>query len=213
MMSTPNVLHVDEHLLVIEKPAGLACVPGRGALASGSMSQRVQALFPDALIVHRLDMATSGLVLMARGPAAHRLLSMAFQERAVAKFYQAIVLGSIEAESGVIDLPLAADWPRRPMQRADPRSGKPSLTRFRVLQRDAVTRRTRVELEPVTGRSHQLRVHKQALGHPILGDALYGPAATAGAPIAERLMLHASRLNFTHPISGGALAFQSAPPF
>jgi tRNA pseudouridine32 synthase/23S rRNA pseudouridine746 synthase len=199
---------VDDHLVVLDKPAGMLSVPGRGADKHDCAATRVQQRFADALIVHRLDMATSGLLLMARGAPVQRLLSIAFERRAIGKRYVAVVRGRLPADSGDIDLPLAADWPRRPRQKVDPREGKPSLTRYRCLAHDAAADTTRVLLEPVTGRSHQLRVHLAALGNPIVGDALYG----AGEP-APRLMLHASELSFPHPASGQDVRLVSAPPF
>jgi tRNA pseudouridine32 synthase/23S rRNA pseudouridine746 synthase len=167
----------------------------------------VQAVWADARVVHRLDMATSGLMLFARGAAAQRRLGDAFAARLVHKGYVAIVGGLVDADVGEIDLPLAADWPRRPLQRVDHERGRPSLTRWRVLARDATGGRTRLRLEPVSGRSHQLRVHLQAIRHPIVGDTLYG-----GAP-AARLMLHAAELIVPHPADGRRLPLASAPPF
>lgn len=213
--SALRVLHVDDHLLVLDKPAGLLSVPGRGADKADCLSARAQALYPDALIVHRLDMATSGLLLMARGADTQRRLSRAFAEREVSKRYVAVVAGRLEAAAadgwGVIDLPIAADWPNRPLRIIDPERGQPSVTRWRVLGAGSAAGTTRVELEPVTGRSHQLRVHLQALGHPILGDALYAPPQIAVA--SARLLLHACRLGFVHPHSGVAMEFSSPAPF
>ncbi len=211
-----SVLHCDDHLLVLDKPDGLLSVPGRGADKADCLSARAQALYPDALIVHRLDMATSGLLLMARGAAMQRRLSRAFAEREVSKRYVAVVADHLETPAtadgwGVIDLPIAADWPRRPLRIIDRERGQASITRWRVLGEGAAADTTRIELEPVTGRSHQLRVHLQALGHPILGDALYAPPAIAGA--APRLLLHACSLRLVHPHSGEALEFSSAVPF
>jgi tRNA pseudouridine32 synthase/23S rRNA pseudouridine746 synthase len=209
-------LHADDALLVLDKPAGLLSVPGRGADKQDCASARAQALWPDALIVHRLDMATSGLLLMARGSAMQRTLSMAFESRSVRKRYVALVAGHVPpppAEGGEIDLPLMSDWPNRPRQRVDA-GGKPSQTRWRVLahEHDAQGRpQTRLELEPVTGRTHQLRVHLQAIGHPILGDALYADADTQARN--PRLQLHASELALTHPVTGEALHWHSPPPF
>ena len=167
---------------------------------------RAQALWPDAQVVHRLDMATSGLVAMGRGGAMQRALSIAFAERRVAKRYVALVAGSVEGEEGTIELPLAADWPNRPRQQVDLQRGKPSVTRWRVLAREGGN--TRLELDPLTGRSHQLRVHLLAIGHPIVGDALYAPGLAA-----PRLMLHASALAFAHPHTGEPMAFESKVPF
>jgi tRNA pseudouridine32 synthase/23S rRNA pseudouridine746 synthase len=172
---------------------------------------RLQSLYADALIVHRLDMATSGLIVFGRGAAVQRALSIAFAERRVAKTYVAVVDGLMNDDAGEIDLPLIADWPNRPRQMVDAVRGKPSRTRWRVLSREAETGRTRVELEPVTGRSHQLRVHLRAIGHPILGDTLYAPPAVAAR--SQRLLLHASRLQLAHPVDGHALDLRSALPF
>ena len=211
-----EVLHADASLLVLNKPAGLLSVPGRGEDKQDCLSRRVQQHYPDALIVHRLDMATSGLMLMARSLAIQRALSQSFEKREIHKTYLAVVDGCLApAQSpdgwGLIDLPIAADWPRRPLRVIDTALGKPSQTRWRVLAFDAATNSTRVALEPVTGRSHQLRVHLQALGHPILGDRLYAPEAAQAK--ASRLLLHASLLQLTHPASGHRLTFESAPGF
>ncbi len=183
-----RVLHADDRLVVINKPAGLLSVPGR--TEPDCASARVQAIYPDALIVHRLDQATSGLLLFARGLEAQRELSADFAERRVGKLYVAVVAGHLQGE-GLIDLPLGADWPNRPRQQVDLEHGKPSQTRWRVLAHEAG--HTRVALEPLTGRSHQLRVHLAHLGHAILGDSLYAtPDVAAAAP---RLLLHASELH------------------
>lgn len=211
----PLFIHADPHLLVLDKPAGLLCVPGRGEDKQDCLAARVQAVHPDALVVHRLDMATSGLWLMARGADMQRQLSRAFADRQVGKRYVAVVAGRLDMPAGaaggwaVIDLPLAADWPNRPRRVVDPANGKPSVTRWRVLGHEGGT--TRLELEPVTGRSHQLRVHLLALGHPILGDALYAPPGIAAA--SPRLLLHASRLSLTHPATGEAMRWASTPGF
>ena len=206
-------LHADDHLLVLDKPAGLLSVPGRGPDKQDCASIRAQAQWPDALIVHRLDMATSGLLLLARGAALQRSLSMAFESRDVHKRYVAIVAGHMAQDSGEIHQPLLADWPNRPRQKVTP-AGKPSLTRWRVLAReqDALGRpQTRLELEPVTGRTHQLRVHLQHIGHPMLGDTLYADADVSAR--SQRLLLHASELALTHPVSGAALHWHSPVPF
>ncbi len=209
--------HADPHLLVVEKPAGLLAVPGRGDDKQDCLSARVQAIHPDALVVHRLDMATSGLVVFARSPAVQRMLGDAFAARAVHKEYEAVVEGlptDIGADTDgwhTIDLPLGADWPRRPMQKVDAKAGKPSLTRWRALSHDPAAGTTRALLSPVTGRTHQLRVHLQAIGHPILGDTLYAPAAVQAA--APRLLLHAALMAFAHPVTGAALQFRSGVPF
>jgi tRNA pseudouridine32 synthase/23S rRNA pseudouridine746 synthase len=208
---------VDDALLVLDKPSGLLAVPGRGADKQDALSTRVQRLYPDALIVHRLDMATSGLMLMARGVHAQRALSRAFANREVHKRYVAVVDGRLPAPANaqdgwdVIDLPIALDWPRRPLRMIDTERGKPSITRWRVLDRDPANDTTRVALAPLTGRSHQLRVHLQALGHAIVGDALYASAQVHAK--AARLLLHACALTLAHPVTGEMLAFTSPAPF
>lgn len=204
-----TILHLDDQLVVADKPAGLPTVPGRPVELQDCLWRRVREAVPDALVVHRLDMATSGLVLFARGPAAQRTLSAAFATRRVGKRYVAVVHGRLADDAGTIALPLAADWPNRPRQKVDPDRGKPSTTHYTVLARSAAT--TRLTLEPRTGRSHQLRVHLAAIGHPILGDTLYGDAAVQAA--APRLLLHAAGLAFAHPHDGRALAFESSVPF
>lgn len=203
--------HVDSGLIVVDKPSGLLSVPGRGADKADCLVARVQQDYADALIVHRLDMETSGLMVLARGKDMHRALSLLFQNRRVEKRYVAEVHRVMSADAGDIDLPLITDWPNRPRQKVDFEIGKPSLTRFRVLARDIGREVTRVELMPETGRSHQLRVHLMSLGHPILGDALYaGEDARAKA---TRLLLHADRLAFEHPASGVRMSFVCEVPF
>jgi len=209
-----ETLFADAQLLVVAKPAGLLSVPGRGEDKQDCLVSRLHADRPDALVVHRLDMATSGLMVFARDPATQAALGRAFAERRVFKRYVAVVggrpdTGDIDDEGwSVIALPLVADWPRRPLQKVDHAAGKASTTRWRALAHDPATDTTRVELEPLTGRTHQLRVHLLAIGHPILGDALYGDAA--GAP---RLLLHARSLAFAHPSTGQALRFDHEAPF
>lgn len=206
-----RLLHADDALLVVDKPAGLLSVPGRGPGKDDCLVRRLRERYPDALIVHRLDMETSGLIVLARGAAMHRALSLAFQRREVGKRYVAVVDGLPAADAGTIALPLAADWPNRPRQKVDPLAGKPALTRWRVLARDPALGAARLALEPETGRSHQLRVHLMTIGHPILGDALYAPAAARAK--AARLLLHADCLAFAHPHSGETLTFACPPPF
>lgn len=182
-----RMIHADDRLVVIDKPAGLLSVPGR--TEPDCASARVQAIYPDALIVHRLDQPTSGLLLFARGASAQRELSADFAERRIGKVYVAIVAGHLDGE-GLIDLAIGADWPNRPRQQVDLDRGKPSQTRWRVLGHEGAN--TRLALEPLTGRTHQLRVHLAAIGHAILGDALYAaPEVAAARP---RLLLHASEL-------------------
>lgn len=203
-----QVVHADEAIVVLDKPSGLLSVPGRGADKQDCLSARVQAQFADALVVHRLDMATSGLIVMARGAAVQRALSEAFANRQVFKRYEAIVHGAVEATGDVwrvIDLPIAVDWPNRPLRVISHETGKPSVTRLQLLNFDAGRNASHMLLEPLTGRTHQLRLHLQAIGHPILGDALYAPPAVLA--MAPRLLLHACALGFNHPVSGVAMEF------
>lgn len=206
-MPSLTIHHIDEHLLIVEKPAGLLSVPGRLPELADCLISRIQIEYPDALTVHRLDQVTSGLVVIARGAAMQRALSMQFEQRQVVKGYEALVEGLVVDDVGQIDLPLIRDWPNRPRQKVDVEIGKPSLTRWRVLARDATTSRTRLALEPVTGRTHQLRVHLASIGHPIVGDAFYG--AVPGL----RVCLHAARLGFAHPASGAWREWVSPAPF
>jgi tRNA pseudouridine32 synthase/23S rRNA pseudouridine746 synthase len=201
--------HADAAWIVIDKPAGLPSVPGRAPGLQDCAASRVQRLFADARVVHRLDMATSGLLVMARGVPNQRSLCAAFEQRQVTKAYVALVSGQPREERGEVALPLAADWPRRPRQVVDHLGGKPALTRWRVIER--LGAHARVLLEPLTGRTHQLRVHLAALGHPILGDSLYGDAAASRA--SPRLALHACRLELAHPASGQSCSFVSPVPF
>ncbi len=212
-----DLVYADEALLVLNKPAGLLSVPGRGPENTDCLSARAQALYPDALVVHRLDMSTSGLLVMARGAAAQRTLSRAFADRLTNKTYLAMVAGHpTTGESGkpdwnLIDMPLIVDWPNRPRSVVDPIHGKPSQTLWRVLSLGHTQSLpcALLELQPITGRSHQLRVHLQALGHPILGDELY--ATAEGVEATPRLMLHASRIALPHPTTQQTLVFESPP--
>ena len=207
-------LHVDTACIVVDKPAGLLAVPGRGEHLQDCMATRVQAQFSDARVVHRLDMSTSGLMLFARGAAMQRALSMAFEARQVQKCYVAVVTGRVDGEAGTIDTPLIADWPNRPRQKVDLQHGKPALTHWLVLERvlKGSAHTTRLELQPITGRTHQLRVHLQSIGHAIVGDALYAPDAAHQSGNA-RLMLHATRIALIHPMRQEACCFTDAPPF
>lgn len=209
----PTLIHLDDDLLVVEKPAGLLSVPARGADRQDCLAARVQALHPDALIVHRLDAATSGLVLFARSLEMLRRMSLAFEQRTVGKEYVAIVEGHVAQNEGEIDLPLCEDAANRPRQIVDPVHGRRALTRYRVLARlgEGVEACTRVALKPVTGRAHQLRVHLLALGHPILGDPLYAPPASVAR--FARMHLHATRIAFIHPRTRVPLQFESPVPF
>lgn len=206
-----NILHRDDAILVVVKPAELLSVPGRAPEHQDCLASRVQSEFPGALIVHRLDMSTSGLMVFARTAEAHRHLNWQFEQRAVDKTYCAIVSGRIEQPEGRIDLPLICDWPNRPRQIVDHEKGKQAQTRYRVLSYDKVNDTTRVELYPLSGRTHQLRVHLKALGYPILGDDLYADETSFNK--ADRLLLHASALTFTHPVSLKTLTFEHSAPF
>lgn len=205
----PTIVFADAAIVVIDKPAGLLAVPGRSQ--PDCAWSRVAREFADVLIVHRLDQATSGLMLLARSAAAQRTLGMAFAQRCVRKAYEAVVQGVLADEHGRIDAALAADWPNRPRQRVDILRGKPALTEWRVIRRDLQARQTRVALAPQTGRSHQLRVHMAALGHPIVGDRLYADPAIGSA--APRMLLHATGLEFEHPLQRAVVAFRSPAPF
>lgn len=208
--------------VVVDKPAGMLSVPGKGPEKADCAAARVRAMFPSAsgpLVVHRLDMDTSGLMVFALNPDSQRVLSAQFERRCVAKAYTALVDGLLDAPGGEISAPIRLDVDRRPFQIHDPVHGRPALTRWAVLALE--TDRTRVRFEPVTGRTHQLRVHAAlppplGLGHHILGDVLYAPGADLGrhAPAdAPRLMLHASELEFNDPDTGERLRFESRPPF
>ncbi len=206
-----EIIYVDDALLVVNKPTGLLSVPGRGADKQDCLLSRVQCEYPEVLSVHRLDMNTSGLIILARSKAMERALSIQFQQRKVYKRYIAVVIGQPQPMQGKIDLPLITDWPHRPRQKVDHELGKPSQTRYQVLDYNAGLDVSRVKLEPLTGRSHQLRVHMMALGHAILGDELYAtPAVYAQA---DRLLLHAQALRFEHPLSHEKLSLVSDAPF
>ena len=194
-----DIRYLDHDLIVLNKPSGLLSVPGRGEGCDDCLVTRVQREFPQALVVHRLDMPTSGLMLMALSGKAQSVLGRLFQQRKVEKNYMAVVAGRPCPEEGEVNLPLNKDWPNRPRQKIDYESGKPALTRYSVLTYDAQTDTSRVRLEPHTGRSHQLRMHMMAIGHPILGDELYAPPEWHGA--APRLLLHAESLAFAHPLN------------
>jgi len=206
-----EVLFIDNDLLVVNKPSGLLSVPGRGDDKQDCLISRVQQEYADALIVHRLDMETSGLLVLARNKEVHRQLSLLFQQRAVKKRYVAVVDGVMQQPSGVVDLPLICDWPNRPRQMVDHQQGKPSRTLFTVLGPGIDADSTRVELLPETGRSHQLRVHMQSLGHAILGDRLY--ASEAARARSSRLLLHAESLEFAHPCSAEPVSVHCEPSF
>jgi tRNA pseudouridine32 synthase / 23S rRNA pseudouridine746 synthase len=210
-----DIVFVDAALIVLNKPSGLLSVPGKGADKQDCLSARVQVQYPEALPVHRLDMATSGLLVFARSPRAHKHLSQAFASRLIDKRYVAVVGGHIVPLPGqawqLIDLPVGPDWPQRPRQKIDAEQGKSSQTRYRVLRYQSVLDATRLELAPVTGRTHQLRVHLAAIGHPICGDQLYAPPDVLVK--AHRLLLHASRLSLRHPDTGEPMIWHSNSPF
>ena len=206
-----DIIFEDEHLLVFNKPSGLLSVPGKGEDRQDCMLSRAQLVFPQALIVHRLDMFTSGLILLARNKDIHRQLSQLFQNRQVDKYYIAEVDGLIKQDQGHIDLPLITDWPNRPKQMIDHQQGKASQTRFIVLSRNPEQHTSRVQLTPITGRTHQIRVHLQSLGHAVLGDRLY--ASEMAQAKASRLMLHAEHLAFIHPVSGIRQSYTCPTPF
>lgn len=204
-----EVLYQDESILVAIKPADLLSVPGRGPENQDCLLHRLQPRFPTARIVHRLDCATSGLMVLALDADSHRELSRQFHDRETQKRYIAQVDGRVLEPEGQVELPLRCDWPNRPKQMVDHEQGKAALTQYRVIETHPD--RTRVELIPITGRSHQLRVHMQALGHPILGDRFYAtPSALAKA---NRLQLHAEQLGIHHPVSGNSMLFTAPCPF
>ena len=202
------ILHDDAEVLVVNKPSGLLSVPGKGEHLADCLIARVQAVWPQALLVHRLDRDTSGVMVFGLTPHAQRFLGKQFELRAAKKTYVARVWGRMTPKTGRVDLPLIVDWPNRPKQHVDHENGKPAVTDWRVL-RDTETE-SRVRLMPQTGRSHQLRVHMMELGHPILGDPFY---ATGPARDFERLMLHSEELRIKHPDSGKMMRFRSAAPF
>jgi tRNA pseudouridine32 synthase/23S rRNA pseudouridine746 synthase len=219
-VTTLDVVYADAHLAVLNKPSGLLSVPGRGDDKQDCLIARAQQTWPDALTVHRLDMATSGLVVIARGAEVQRQLSQAFAQREVHKMYEAVVDGTPQESMPTteytegwqdIHMPLLIDWPNRPKSKVDWQNGKPSHTQWRRTSGTLIEGATRVSLHPITGRTHQLRLHLMAIGHAILGDALYAsPDICARAP---RLLLHAKQLQFKHPVTSEWLSFESTVPF
>jgi len=203
-----EVIHQDHEILVANKPAGLLSVPGKGAHLADCLMARIQSAFPEALLVHRLDRDTSGLMIFAMTPQAQRHLGLQFEKRQVKKTYVARVWGHLEPKTGTVDLPLTVDWPNRPRQMVDHANGRPAVTDWRVMRHEDGT--TRVRLYPKTGRSHQLRVHMKEIGHPILGDPFY---AEGPARVAPRLMLHAESLRLRHPDGGRGMNFSAKCPF
>jgi tRNA pseudouridine32 synthase/23S rRNA pseudouridine746 synthase len=206
---TLTLLFHDSDIIIVDKNADLLSVPGRGPDKLDSVFHRLTLQFDEVHIVHRLDMATSGIMVFARHKNALRHLQQQFQHRQTEKSYQAILAGRLTPSSGAINLPMRCDWPNRPQQIVCYDFGKKSLTRWRVME--YLDQTTRVELMPITGRSHQLRVHCNTLGHPILGDNLYGTTESQAAT--KHLCLHAQSLTFTHPSSGERLTFTSPSPF
>ena len=198
-----EILYQDEHLLIINKPDLLLSIPGKHPLNQDCVINRLQVDYPTASIVHRLDLDTSGIMVIPLSKSVHSHISRQFQERQVEKQYHAVVFGIVGDDNGAIELPIAPDWANRPRQKICSEKGKAALTRYSVIHRDTAANQTRLLLEPVTGRSHQLRIHLSEIGHPILGCDLYAhPEALAMAP---RLLLHASRIAFEHPITGQTL--------
>lgn len=203
-------LYADDDLIVADKPSGLLTVPGRLPAHQDSLITRLASDFGELHCVHRLDLETSGIIVFARHKEALRQLNRQFSERTVRKTYHAVVSGIPDAESGEVSLPLICDWPARPRQMVDHARGKPSLTRWKRVASQPENRRSLLELTPVTGRSHQLRVHLAASGHPVFGDPLYAPDAIWQA--SDRLELYATMLELIHPVSGKALTFSLTPP-
>ncbi|QUS36473.1 pseudouridine synthase [Falsirhodobacter algicola] len=203
-----RVIHADDRIVVVDKPPGLLSVPGRGEDRADCLIARLRAEFPDILLIHRLDLDTSGVMVFARDKAAQGDISQQFEKRLTRKVYAARLDGRLEPETGRVDLPLIVDWPNRPRQHVDHAAGKPAQTDWQVLAHEGNT--TRVALMPLTGRSHQLRVHMRETGHAILGDPLYAEGAAREHP---RLMLHAETLRIRHPGTGRSQTFAAPVPF
>ena len=204
----PVILHEDDALVFVDKPAGLLSVPGRGPEKADCMIARLARIYPEILLVHRLDLDTSGVMVFARSPAAQRHLGNQFEARKTRKHYIARVAGLLAEKEGHVDLPLIVDWPNRPRQKICHNTGKPAQTDWKLLRHEDGN--SRLRLVPLTGRSHQLRVHMQAIGHPILGDTLYASGAGLNWP---RLMLHAQSLRLTHPETGQGMTISARVPF
>ena len=203
-----DVIHADHEVLLVNKPHGLLSVPGKGEHLADCLLTRIQAAFPEALLVHRLDRDTSGIMVFALTPHAQRHLGLQFEKRQVKKTYVARVWGRITEKTGTVDLPLIVDWPNRPRQMVDFENGRPAVTDWRVMR--ATDAETRVRLYPRTGRSHQLRVHMKEIGHPILGDPFYAEGPARDFP---RLMLHSESIRFRHPDGGVGMTFSVKAPF
>lgn len=206
-----DIVFKDNHLLILNKPSGLLSVPGRGEGKQDCLAKRVQAEYPEALIVHRLDMSTSGLIMMARSKKMERTMSIMFQQRNIKKSYIAVVTGRVNPGFGEINLPIITDWPNRPKQKIDFLHGKTSKTRYEVIAYNEKLNCSRIRLIPVTGRSHQLRIHMQSIGHAIIADELYAPKDAIRK--ADRLLLHASYLSFVHPLTHKLVEVESKPEF
>ena len=209
-----EIIYQDDDIVVLNKSSGILSVPGRLAEHLDCLQNRVQRVLPTATIVHRLDMATSGIMIMALNKPAHVAISRQFEQRKTQKSYLARVFGHVKEADGSVNLPLICDWPNRPKQKVDHENGKKSLTHYRIISHDDGTNKqssTLLELTPVTGRSHQLRVHMLALGHPILGDRLY--AHKEALVISKRLQLHALKLSLFHPTTAEAISFKAPCPF
>lgn len=204
----PEILHEDHDLVFVDKPAGLLSVPGRGEDRRDCMITRLAAIYPDVLLVHRLDLDTSGVMVFARNPAAQRHLGRQFEERRTRKHYVARVWGQVAQPGGRVDLPLIVDWPNRPRQKVCHDTGRPAQTDWTLLRHEDTG--SRLRLVPVTGRSHQLRVHMLSIGHPILGDSLYAEGPALAFP---RLMLHAQSLRLTHPQTARGMTISAPVPF
>jgi tRNA pseudouridine32 synthase/23S rRNA pseudouridine746 synthase len=203
-----NIIHQDDSLLLVNKPNGLLSVPGKGDHLSDCLIARLRVAFPEVLLVHRLDMDTSGVMVFALTAAAQRHLGLQFEKRQMKKAYVAKVWGHVVKDTGTIDLPLIVDWPNRPLQHVNHATGKPAQTDWRVIRREENS--TRIRLYPKTGRSHQLRVHMREIGHPILGDPLYAMGDAQDFP---RMMLHAESLKLRHPNGGESMTFRAKVPF
>ena len=208
---TIPILYEDDDLLIVNKPAELLTVPGRGADKQDCLINRIKRNEPNARIIHRLDMSTSGIVIIAKHHEAQVAMGHLFEQRNIQKNYIAVVGGELKEQKGRVDLPLICDWPNRPKQKVDHTEGKPAQTDFESLGFEPTKNQTRVALKPITGRSHQLRVHMLAIGHPIVGDNLYAPEPIKAQ--SSRLLLHASEIAFIQPLSQTKLHICSEPPF
>jgi len=208
---TIPILYQDDALLIVDKPAELLTVPGRGVDKQDCLINRIKLDEPNARIVHRLDMSTSGIVIIAKHHQAQAAMGQLFERREIHKKYTAVVSGELKALQGEVNLPLISDWPNRPKQKIDYEVGKAAQTHYEVIKHDQKENITRITLTPITGRTHQLRVHMLALGHPILGDNLYAPDAIRDK--SERLLLHACAISFIHPLDSTPVNINAAAPF